>query len=160
MDSLHNELIALAPPRPPSDEEGPTAKEDGGWMEVGAKNKPRVVRSVLSFQTSPVSLAFGGRIRMVLSRHSLDSVSAQPFFSLLLNISESSVTSVESALASFGRSRALFFPRLLFLSLSSLPFSIFSSYYRLSFFLSLIFFFLIHFLSLLNFSIFAYLFLY
>ena len=81
---------------------GTNAAQDDGWEEVGWKNRMQVVRSECEslIDVSPITASlFNGTLRTMFRRQGAkDSVSMQPFYSLPLDISSSSVYSVEEAL--------------------------------------------------------------
>jgi ubiquitin C-terminal hydrolase len=88
INGLDTEMLALLP-----DAKAKPANEDGGgWEEIGAKNRKRKIqagREAEHSRKSPVTSVFGGRLRIVLSKHERglqDSVSFQSFSTLHLDI--------------------------------------------------------------------------
>ncbi|KAJ1927348.1 hypothetical protein IWQ60_003018 [Tieghemiomyces parasiticus] len=103
LDGLHEEFRSLVKAyrtAQPSavDESEAGSREKYSWMEVGKNNRVAVTQTVATAE-SPITQIFGGRLRSVLkAAGSKDSITFEPFESLLLDISPSEVKSVEDAL--------------------------------------------------------------
>ncbi len=82
---------------------------DGGWFEVGPKQKSAVTRSSGVIVTeSPVTKIFGGKLRSVLRVAGLkDSVTLEPYQPLQLDIGGAGVFNITDALKGLTRSETL-----------------------------------------------------
>ncbi|KAJ1959782.1 hypothetical protein IWQ62_004481 [Dispira parvispora] len=100
LDGLHEEMLTIIRDSD-AGEHGSTSadnSEDQGWVEVGKKNRIATTRT-LTLHPSPVTHIFGGQLRSVLRcPGAKDSITFEPFQSLLLDISPAHVESVEDAL--------------------------------------------------------------
>jgi ubiquitin C-terminal hydrolase len=108
IDALHSECVDMAQLVGGREEDAKEKSftrtsdalgDDGGWEEVGRKNKASVITQKLDFVRSPISDIFGGVMKSVIHAHGIkDSVSSQPFFSVSLDIEKRHVRSLDDAL--------------------------------------------------------------
>lgn len=79
--------------------------DDGGWQEVGHKQKPAITRnSGIQSAESPITKIFGGKIRSEFRvTGNKNSVTLEPFQSLQLDIGSSQVNNIEDALKGLTR---------------------------------------------------------
>ena len=87
----------------------PTATIDGGWLEVGPKQKAAVTRSSGAIVTeSPITKIFGGKIRSELRVPGMkNSVTLEPYQPLQLDIGALNVNNIVDALKGLTRSETL-----------------------------------------------------
>ncbi|KAL9095969.1 MAG: hypothetical protein Q9165_001967 [Trypethelium subeluteriae] len=87
----------------------PTAPTDGGWLEVGPKQKAAITRSSGSPSVpTPVTKIFGGKLRSELRVPGLkNSVTLEPYKPLQLDIGAPQVNSITDALKNLTRSETL-----------------------------------------------------
>ncbi|RKP39501.1 hypothetical protein BJ085DRAFT_23111, partial [Dimargaris cristalligena] len=108
LEGLHDEFMSVG--RSQKSANGAAAEATNGgngatgaatpyaWMEVGKKNRVSSTRTVAA-NDSPITQIFGGKQRSVLRcPGSKDSITYEPFQSLLLDISPPAVKTVEDAL--------------------------------------------------------------
>ncbi|KAJ1658958.1 hypothetical protein IWQ61_001896 [Dispira simplex] len=105
LDGLHEEMLSIirgSDASKGSENKSTSAlsdnSQDQGWLEVGKRNRIATTRT-LTLHPSPVTHIFGGQLRSVLRcPGAKDSITFEPFQSLLLDISPAHVESVEDAL--------------------------------------------------------------
>ena len=113
MRNANSETTSLNPSAgsPPSSESfaGDKADADGGWLEVGPKQKPSVTRSSGAIVTeSPITKIFGGKLRSEFRVPGLkNSVTLEPYQPLQLDIGDPSVSNITDALKNLTRSETM-----------------------------------------------------
>lgn len=82
---------------------------DGGWLEVGPKQKPSVTRSSGTIVTeSPITKIFGGKLRSEFRVPGLkNSVTLEPYQPLQLDIGDPSVSNITDAMKNLTRSETI-----------------------------------------------------
>lgn len=93
-----------------SNSNGPDAlDEEGGWQEVGHKQKPAVTRnSGIQSTESPITKVFGGKIRSEFRvTGNKNSVTLEPFQPLQLDIGSPQVNNIEEALKGLTRPESM-----------------------------------------------------
>ncbi|KAI9788765.1 MAG: hypothetical protein M1816_006546 [Peltula sp. TS41687] len=100
---------STSPSQASSPDLGQTASSDGGWQEVGPRQKAAVTRDSGTIMTeSPITKIFGGRLRSEFRVPGLkNSVTLEPFQSLQLDIQSQQVNSIIDALKGLTRSETL-----------------------------------------------------
>ena len=85
------------------------ADKDGGWLEVGPKQRPSVTRSSGAIATeSPITKIFGGKLRSEFRVPGLkNSVTLEPYQPLQLDIGDPSVSNISDALKGLTRSETI-----------------------------------------------------
>ncbi|XP_065827525.1 ubiquitin carboxyl-terminal hydrolase 10-like [Oscarella lobularis] len=92
---------------PAQDHEEKKDEEEEEWEEVGPKKKTAITRKT-ALKQSPISDLFGGVLHSSVRSHGAkESVTMEPFFSLKLDIQETSVWSVKDALDGLATKEAL-----------------------------------------------------
>ena len=74
--------------------------ESNGWSEVGSNNKKISAKRTVEIEPSPITTIFGGQFRSVLQipkNKESQSITLDPFQCIQLDISDSSITTVEDA---------------------------------------------------------------
>ncbi|KAI9670124.1 MAG: hypothetical protein M1817_004461 [Caeruleum heppii] len=86
-----------------------SAAADGGWLEVGPKQKAAVTRSSGTITTeSPITKIFGGKLRSELRVQGLkNSVTLEPYQPLQLDIQSPTISNITDALKGLTRSETL-----------------------------------------------------
>ncbi|KAI3637041.1 hypothetical protein MIR68_004747 [Amoeboaphelidium protococcarum] len=89
-----------------SQSSSPTS-ESGGWVEIGARNRPALKRNV-SIPQSPITRMFGGQLRSILKAPGTkDSITIEPFYALQLDITPEGITTLESAILNLSKPEQL-----------------------------------------------------
>lgn len=100
---------SASPSQTSSPELGQTANADGGWLEVGPRQKAAVTRSSGNITTeSPITKIFGGKLRSELRVPGLkNSVTLEPYQPLQLDIQSPQVNNIIDALKGLTRPETL-----------------------------------------------------
>lgn len=78
-------------------------QEEGGWMEVGPKQRVSETRTMAQTET-PISFLFAGQFRSTVRRPRIkDSITFEPFNCLPLEVHHRHISSIEEALQSLSR---------------------------------------------------------
>lgn len=104
LDSLHEEFLHMKKVLPVSTSI-PVPPEEQGWNVVAKNQKVQYVQAALEFDSTPVSILFGGKLKLVLSKKGMPgSISYQPFYSLSLDLETSRgvpIKSIDAALSAY-----------------------------------------------------------
>lgn len=94
---------------PVSDSTKSQARDDGGWLEVGPKQKSAITRSSGAIiNESPITKIFGGKLRSELRVPGMkNSVTLEPYQPLQLDIGASHVSNIIDALKGLTKSETL-----------------------------------------------------
>jgi ubiquitin carboxyl-terminal hydrolase 10 len=117
LEALHEECVSVLrsnfQPSDASDVTSPasesTTSVDGGWLEVGPKQKASITRSSgILISDSPITKMFGGKLRSELRVPGLkNSVTMEPYRPLQLDIGSSNVNNIVDALKGLTKSETL-----------------------------------------------------
>lgn len=100
---------STSPSQASSPDLGQTANADGGWLEVGPRQKAAITRSSGAITTeSPITKIFGGKLRSELRVPGLkNSVTLEPYQPLQLDIQSPQVNNIIDALKGLTRPETL-----------------------------------------------------
>ncbi|GAB5354475.1 hypothetical protein AAMO2058_000121900 [Amorphochlora amoebiformis] len=99
VDALHRDMLSVLNNTNSSNKQHNGVANDDGWSEVGKKSKTAIVRNEIRLKESPISRIFGGTMRLELKRKGMkNTLSTQPFFEIHLDIQQSEITDLKSAL--------------------------------------------------------------
>ena len=123
LEEMHEECVKAMKPSSPKSSSGastptngpmsPTSESgmagDGGWHEVGPKQKAAITRSSGAITTeSPITKIFGGKLRSELRVQGMkNSVTLEPYQPLQLDIGAPNVNNITDALKGLTRSETL-----------------------------------------------------